>query len=170
MRHHPGVRRSPTLSASVPLRRSTHRAQRLIWPAAPHGPAPSLPDQWNLETLGKFHAHWTFPGSDTMIRSILAALAVSCLSPTAFAESCVASRYGGGRTASGERMNASALTAAHRSRPFGSYVTVTSHSTGRSVMVRINDRGPFVKGRCIDLSNGAARVLGMSGTGMVSLR
>ena len=107
-----------------------------------------------------------------MIRPILAALAVACLSPTAFAESCVASRYGygGGQTASGERMNASAMTAAHRSRPFGSYVTVTSHSTGRSVTVRINDRGPFVKGRCIDLSNGAARVLGMGGTEIVSLR
>ena len=106
-----------------------------------------------------------------MIRLIFAAWAVSCLSPTAFAESCVASRYGygGGRTASGERMDASAMTAAHRSRPFGSYVTVTSRSTGRSVTVRINDRGPFVKGRCIDLSNGAARALGMSGTGMVSL-
>ena len=106
------------------------------------------------------------------MRPILAALAVVCLSPTAFAESCVASRYGyvGGRTASGERMNASAMTAAHRSRPFGSYVTVTSNSTGRSVTVRINDRGPFVRGRCIDLSHGAARVLGMSGIGVVSLR
>ena len=109
-------------------------------------------------------------GSEMMIRPILAALTVACLSTTAFAESCVASRYGGGRTASGERMNASAMTAAHRSRPFGSHVTVTSHSTGRSVTVRINDRGPFVKGRCIDLSNGAARVLGFSGTVMVSLR
>jgi rare lipoprotein A len=107
-----------------------------------------------------------------MIRSIFAVLAMACLSPPAFAESCVASRYGygGGRTASGERMDANAMTAAHRSRPFGSPVTVTSHSTGRSVTVRINDRGPFVKGRCIDLSYGAARVLGMSGTGMVSLR
>ena len=107
-----------------------------------------------------------------MIRLIFAAWAITCLSPPAFAESCVASQYGygGGRTASGERMDASAMTAAHRSRPFGSHVTVTSHSTGRSVTVRINDRGPFVKGRCIDLSNGAARVLGMSGTGMVSLR
>ena len=105
-----------------------------------------------------------------MIRPILAALTVACLSSTAFAESCVASRYGGGRTASGERMIASAMTAAHRFRPFGSYVTVTSHSTGRSVTVRINDRGPFVRGRCIDLSNGAARVIGMSGTVRVSLR
>jgi len=106
-----------------------------------------------------------------MIRPICAAMAITCLSVPAFAETCVASRYGygGGRTASGERMNPNAMTAAHRARPFGSHVTVTSHSTGRSVTVRINDRGPFVKGRCIDLSTGAALVLGMSGTAMVSL-
>ena len=106
-----------------------------------------------------------------MIRPICAVLAMSCLSAPAFAESCVASHYGygGGRTASGERMNPNAMTAAHRARPFGSQVTVTSHSTGRSVTVRINDRGPFVKGRCIDLSTGAARALGMGGTAMVSL-
>jgi rare lipoprotein A len=112
------------------------------------------------------------PGRVTMmIRPICAALALTCLSAPAFAETCVASHYGygGGRTASGERMNPNAMTAAHRARPFGSHVTVTSHSTGRSVTVRINDRGPFVKGRCIDLSTGAARVLGMSGTAMVSL-
>jgi rare lipoprotein A len=107
-----------------------------------------------------------------MIRPICAVLALSCLSAPAFAETCVASHYGygGGRTASGERMNPNAMTAAHRARPFGSHVTVTSHSTGRSVTVRINDRGPFVKGRCIDLSTGAARALGMGGTAMVSLR
>jgi rare lipoprotein A len=101
-------------------------------------------------------------------RPICAALAITCLSASAFAETCVASRYGygGGRTASGERMNPNA----HRARPFGSHVTVTSHSTGRSVTVRINDRGPFVNGRCIDLSTGAARVLGMTGTAKVSLR
>src|SRR5215468_11525932 len=107
-----------------------------------------------------------------MIRPICAALAVTCLSTSALAETCVASRYGygGGRTASGERMNPSAMTAAHRTRPFGAHVTVTLQSNGRSVTVRINDRGPFVKGRCIDLSTGAARALGMSGTALVSLR
>jgi rare lipoprotein A len=106
-----------------------------------------------------------------MIRSICAALAVTCLSASACAETCIASRYGysGGRTASGERMDPNAMTAAHRTRPFGSHVTVTSHSTGRSVTVRINDRGPFVKGRCIDLSTGAARTLGMAGTETVSV-
>jgi rare lipoprotein A len=107
-----------------------------------------------------------------MIRPIGAALVVACLSASAFAETCVASRYGysGSRTASGERMDSSAMTAAHRTRPFGSHVTVVSHSTGRTVTVRINDRGPFVKGRCIDLSTGAAHELGIGGTGMVSLR
>lgn len=106
-----------------------------------------------------------------MIRPICAALAAACLSAPAFAETCIASRYGysGGKTASGERMNPNAMTAAHRVRPFGSNVTVISHSTGRSVTVRINDRGPFVKGRCIDLSTGAARVLGLTGIAKVSL-
>jgi len=107
-----------------------------------------------------------------MLRPICVALAITCLSGSGFAETCVASRYGydGGRTASGERMDPNAMTAAHRTRQFGSHVTVTSLSTGRSVMVRINDRGPFVKGRCIDLSTGAARVIGMAGTAMISLR
>jgi peptidoglycan lytic transglycosylase len=107
-----------------------------------------------------------------MMVPLCAALALTCFAAPAFAETCTASRYGygGSQTASGERMNPSAMTAAHRSRPFGSEVTVTSHSTGRSVTVRINDRGPFVKGRCIDLSNAAARVLGMDGTAIVSLR
>jgi rare lipoprotein A len=106
-----------------------------------------------------------------MIRSICAAVILTFLSASAFAETCIASRYGygGGRTASGERMELNAMTAAHRTRPFGSLVTVTSHSSGRSVTVRINDRGPFVKGRCIDLSTGAARALGMAGTETVSL-
>ena len=107
-----------------------------------------------------------------MIRPLCAAMALVCLSASAFAETCIASRYGysGGQIASGERMNPNAMTAAHRTRPFGSQVTVTSHVSGRSVTVRINDRGPFVKGRCIDLSTGAARALGMAGIEMVSLR
>lgn len=106
-----------------------------------------------------------------MVGPICAALVLTCFAAPAFAEICTASRYGygGGRTASGERMNPSAMTAAHRSRPLGSHVTVTSHSTGRTVTVRINDRGPFVKGRCIDLSDGAARVLRMDGIATVSL-
>jgi rare lipoprotein A len=66
-------------------------------------------------------------------------------------------------------MNPSAMTAAHRSKPFGSQVTVTSQKSGRSVTVRVNDRGPFIKGRCIDLSTGAAHALGIAGIEKVSL-
>ena len=104
-------------------------------------------------------------------RIIFTALAITFLSEPGFAETCVASHYGysGSQTASGERMNPSAMTAAHRTRRFGSSVTVTLQSNGRSVVVRINDRGPFVKGRCIDLSTGAARALGMDSTALVSL-
>lgn len=106
-----------------------------------------------------------------MIRPICIAMTLAFPSASASAETCIASHYGysGGKTASGERMNSSAMTAAHRTKPFGSQVTVTSQKTGRSVIVRINDRGPFIKGRCIDLSTGAARALGMGGSERVSL-
>ena len=85
----------------------------------------------------------------------------------------VASWYGPGfhgkKTASGERFNTRALTAAHRSLPFGTKVRVTNERTGRSVVVRINDRGPFVGGRVIDLSKAAAQAVGISGVGKVKL-
>lgn len=90
-------------------------------------------------------------------------------------ETCTASHYGvgdgyhGRLTASGERFNTHALTAAHRTRRFGSHVTVTNKANGRSVRVRINDRGPFVKGRCIDLSYAAARAIGMAGLARVTV-
>lgn len=77
--------------------------------------------------------------------------------------------FGGHRTASGERFNGGAFTAAHRSLPFGAKVLVTSSRTGRSVVVRINDRGPFARGRIIDLSPAASRALGMGGTESVTL-
>lgn len=64
------------------------------------------------------------------------------------------------KTASGERMNPAAMTAAHRTLPFGSKVIVTNQRNGKSVVVRINDRGPFIRGRVIDLSKAAARKLG----------
>jgi rare lipoprotein A len=81
----------------------------------------------------------------------------------------IASVYSGGRTASGERMNAAAMTAAHRTLPFGCLVTVFNNRNGRSAIVRINDRGPFVRGRVIDLSPAAAHVLGVDGIAPVSL-
>lgn len=66
-------------------------------------------------------------------------------------------------------MNPSAMTAAHKTLPFGSQVRVTNKKNGRSVTVRINDRGPFVRGRVIDLSPAAARALGFAGLAPVSL-
>lgn len=87
----------------------------------------------------------------------------------------MASYYGnelaGNRTASGERFNPSHLTAAHRTLPFGSMVRVTNVANGDSVIVRINDRGPFSHGRVIDVSHAAAREIGMhrSGTARVKL-
>ncbi|TKT74910.1 septal ring lytic transglycosylase RlpA family protein [Aquamicrobium sp. LC103] len=69
------------------------------------------------------------------------------------------------KTASGERMNPSAMTAAHRSLPFGTKVKVTNQRNGKAVVVRINDRGPFIRGRVIDLSKAAAGKLGFIGAG-----
>jgi rare lipoprotein A len=84
-----------------------------------------------------------------------------------------ASWYGPGfhgrKTANGERFNAHAMTAAHRSLPFGTKVRVVNERTGRSVVVRINDRGPFHGGRIIDLAQAPARALGITGTAYVSL-
>ena len=77
--------------------------------------------------------------------------------------------YSASRTASGEHFRPAALTAAHRSLPFGSKVRVTNRHNGRSVVVRINDRGPFIRGRVIDVSPAAARVLGFSGLAPVDL-
>jgi len=81
----------------------------------------------------------------------------------------VYSTESGTKTASGERLNPGAMTAAHRSLPFGTMVRVTNHKNGRSATVRINDRGPFVRGRVIDVSPAAARALGFSGVVPVSL-
>jgi rare lipoprotein A len=86
---------------------------------------------------------------------------------TGWQESGIASWYGPGfhgkRTASGERFNTNELTAAHKTLPFGTRVRVKSQVNGKQVVVRINDRGPFIKGRIIDLSQAAAQALGLTG-------
>ena len=79
----------------------------------------------------------------------------------------MASFYGnesGSKTASGQRFNQNAMTAAHRTLPFGTKLRVT-HG-GQSVIVTINDRGPFIRGRVLDLSTGAARAIGLTGAGV----
>ncbi len=79
-------------------------------------------------------------------------------------------KFQGRRTASGERFNNSALTAAHKSLPFGSLVKVTNVRNSKSVVVRINDRGPYVRGRVIDLSKAAAKKIGLSRTGTARVK
>jgi rare lipoprotein A len=81
----------------------------------------------------------------------------------------VYSTESGGKTASGQKLNPQALTAAHRTLPFGTKVKVTNKHNGHSVVVTINDRGPFVRGRVIDVTPAAARVLGFSGLAQVTV-
>ncbi len=89
-------------------------------------------------------------------------------------ESGQASYYGnefqGRRTANGERFDQAGLTAAHRTLPFGTRVRVTNTQTGKSVTVRVNDRGPFVKGRVIDLSSSAFKAIANLNAGVVPVR
>ena len=90
---------------------------------------------------------------------------------SAMAETGIASvyAYSGGKTASGERANPGGFTAAHRTLKFGTQVRVTNRRNGRNVVVRINDRGPFVRGRVIDITPAAARALGFSGLAPVTV-
>lgn len=122
-----------------------------------------------------------------MTRTIAAALPAACLAFTIAAAtlalsapaaadswSGVASYYGPGfhgrRTANGERFDQNAMTAAHKTLPFGTRLRVTNPATGKSVTVRINDRGPFHGNRVLDLSKGAAAVIGMVNAGVQRVR
>ena len=116
-------------------------------------------------------------GAATAVASLLALTACATTSKTTSrpaGEVGVASYYAkalnGRRTASGERYDQQALTAAHRRLPFGSRVRVTNLENGRSVVVRINDRGPFVEKRVIDLSYAAARELQFISRGTTKVR
>jgi len=105
---------------------------------------------------------------------VAAVVAIAAFSAEAMARQCGgASWYGdkfaGKRTASGERFNPNAMMAAHRTLPFGSRVRVTDRRSGRSVLVRIVDRGPHVRGRVIDVSRAAARKLGFLRRGTASV-
>lgn len=99
-------------------------------------------------------------------------LSTTTLSGTSEAsQTGMASYYKSGkRTANGERFNPHGLTAAHRTLPFGTRVLVTNLKNGKSVIVRINDRGPFSHGRVIDLSLGAAKVVGLTASGVAKVK
>src|SRR4029078_642877 len=99
----------------------------------------------------------------------LVAMVASSSPLMASSETGIASVYSGEKTANGEYAHASAVTAAHKTLPFGTKVKVTNVSTGQSVVVRINDRGPYIKGRIIDLTPAGARAIGSSGLTMVQL-
>lgn len=99
--------------------------------------------------------------------AIFAAMALALSASTSFASQGIASYYWQEqRVACGGRFNKNAMTAAHRSLPCGTKVRVTNKRNCRSVVVTINDRGPFVKGRVIDVSLAAARQLGMTKAGL----
>ena len=101
--------------------------------------------------------------------------AICLVAGVAHGETGIASVYANGdghawsKTANGERVNPGALTAAHRTLPFGTRVRVKNLKNGRTVVVRISDRGPFVRGRVIDVTPAAAKALGFSGLAPVSL-
>src|ERR1700736_1738168 len=105
------------------------------------------------------------------MRALLSVLIFVLSLCIAHAETGIAAFYGGGRTASGEVSGPNGLTAAHRTLPFGTKVLVTNMRNGRTVVVRIIDRGPYGRGRIIDLSRAAARELDMirAGTTRVSV-
>jgi rare lipoprotein A len=119
---------------------------------------------------GHSHFHHTSASgshSNGSWRDANAAIAPS--SPSSHSFSGIASFYGnesGSETASGQRFNQNAMTCAHRSLPFGTKLRVTHGD--RSVVVTVNDRGPFVRGRVLDLSTGAARAIGLDGVGRVT--
>jgi rare lipoprotein A len=79
-------------------------------------------------------------------------------------------RFHGKETANGEQYNQMALTAAHKSLPFGTILQITNTRNGKSVVVRINDRGPYIEGRDLDLSKGTALALGMIGRGVIKVK
>jgi rare lipoprotein A len=108
-----------------------------------------------------------------MKASMFVVAALVAATGSACAETGIASSYStreqGKRTSSGRALHDGALTAAHKTLPFGSRVRVTNRTNGRSVVVTITDRGPFVRGRVIDLTPAGARAIGLSGLARVTL-
>ena len=112
----------------------------------------------------------TFPIRGLFVAALIA-VSHGAFSSAALAETGRASWYSlHSRTASGERCDPGALTAAHRSLPFGTRVRVENLKNGKTVVVRINDRGPFVRGRIIDLTRAAAHKLGIVAAGTARVR
>jgi rare lipoprotein A len=123
---------------------------------------------WGTRMCNTFQ-HTAFVAAISMISLASVADAKGRSADTQSGIASVYSVSSGSRTASGGRLNPGALTAAHRSLPFGTEAIVTNQHNGRSVIVIINDRGPFVRGRIIDLTPAAARAIGFSGLAPVTV-
>lgn len=108
-------------------------------------------------------------GTFFFARPVLILSILCSASLAARAESGIASVYSGEKTANGEYAHASRLTAAHKTLPFGTMVQVTNKRNGRTVIVRINDRGPYIAGRIIDLTPAGAKAIGADGLAPVTL-
>jgi rare lipoprotein A len=143
---------------------ATNRMRRLIGNASPISEIQNLPHRLKLG--------FAFPTSLPKLPENLPK--EISIGPIRLTLKGVASFYGydgsGNSTASGERFHPEGMTAAHRSLPFGTKVRVTNTRNGKSVVVRINDRGPFIRGRVLDLSVAAARILGMMGSGLAPVK
>jgi rare lipoprotein A len=144
-----GISPSESQTGNSSTNPQTHTFPREIPPIAK---VPSVPESEQAPSIAKIPA----PSQSTITETGLA--------------SWYGSRHHGKRTASGEVFNQEKFTAAHRTLPWGSKVKVTNLANGRSVEVRINDRGPFSKGRIIDVSRAAARSLGMVEQGITTVR
>jgi rare lipoprotein A len=146
-----------------------------VEPAAPPAAVPAAPPAATLVSLPAAPAEPT----DPIVPRAVATISVSPPSPKipkSASHGCdggeriiTAFYWEGTHTASGVRFDPNGMTAAHRTLPFGTRLLVTNPRTGKSVTVTINDRGPFVRGVTLDLSRGAAKAIGMSGTGAVCM-
>ncbi len=133
-----------------------------------------MPSEGNMNTLIMHVSFRRFYGNAFLISSLLFFLAACGSSKSAFTESgqgsYYADKFAGRATASGEPYRPGRLTAAHNTLPFGTRIKVTNVRTGRSVKVVVNDRGPHVKGRIVDVSKRAARKLGLVQAGVAPVR
>jgi rare lipoprotein A (peptidoglycan hydrolase) len=145
---------SPT---STPFNRSVERANRSMTRATPSATAATA-------------THRAAPPTSRP-RTTRPATRTAAVAPVAGGTLCEASYYDEPQnTASGEQFNPNAMTAAHRTLPLGTRIKVTNPATGKTVVVRINDRGPYAGGRCLDLSRAAFAAIANLGSGVVKVR
>lgn len=148
--------------------------QQTVYPTTYVSSASTKKSGFMDKLLHRNHTHTAHTYTSNNPVKAAKGMAVKASSLAGRMQTGVASWYGGkwhGRkTANGERYNQESMTAAHKTLPFGTVVRVTNERNGRECMVRINNRGPFTKGRILDLSKAAARQLGMVGSGVAKIK